>query len=98
MTTAERKPDFTIVPRETVQREDAIDLLKSYLKMAEQGELTTVAIACIKPDGTAEYGFSHTHQYPAVLGAVQFLASLVERTALKSAEDLSDYDEEDSTT
>jgi hypothetical protein len=81
---------FTVVPREVQQREDTIELLKSYLAAAEAGEITTIGVAALLPDGNLQYGHSATHQPAALLGAVTMLSNLVQRKILQGVES---YDE-----
>lgn len=72
------QPTFTIVPREQRQREDTIDLLKSYLKAAEDGEITTVGIVAITSSGPGRFAFSHTHNHMALIGASRMLTRMLE--------------------
>ena len=54
-------------------RADAIETLERYLERAKAGEITTVAIAAINTEGSANFSYSQQVSGVSLLGAVTLL-------------------------
>lgn len=66
----------TIYPLPTLAslcRADAIETLERYLEKAKAGEIITVAIAAVNPEGTATFTYSEQVNGVSLLGAVTLM-------------------------
>lgn len=83
-----------VTAQEEVQQ-DAVELLEDYLLMAKAGRVRGIAIVALKHDETATYGFSHTREKLALLGATDMLMNLLRKELLARASDGDGEPEED---
>lgn len=66
------EPDNVVrlVPREPMVRENVVEHLEKLLEYARNGELESIATACVWSDRTTSYGFTANECYSQQLGAI----------------------------
>jgi len=53
--------------------EQTVDILRRFLELAESGDIQSVAIAAIQPDGASRTESSSTDHFQALIGSVAVL-------------------------
>lgn len=69
-------PHENVVALQTRQQRinaECVAMLRDFLALAEAGDIESVAIAALQPDGTAVTQASDGDHFPAMLGAVAIL-------------------------
>jgi hypothetical protein len=70
-------PETAVVPFMTVQRSQTINMLRNWLREAEEGELIEVAAAFITKDRAVRTGASSSEDIARLCGAVEMLRERV---------------------
>lgn len=72
--------------RRVVAQQSAVDLLETYLDLAKQGHITSIALAAVTADRDAAYCYSEPEDALALLGTVRLLDRLLAKALDGEAE------------